>query len=636
MSLRKHYERGFALITVLLMLVVVMSLMGAYLVTSNIELAQTKYSKDSLSGFYTAEAGLNIRAEEIRQIFVGYNRPSGVSPSSTDPCEASNQGTLDFRCKTYNFEPNRDVTYMNEDPSNPIMTTIPPGERFQNLNAQEYRYTVDSTAYNTQDRPSALLELRFKSRLVPLFQFQAFYNKDLEILPGPSMTLNGPIHTNGDLYLNTDNSSPGMLITGQITTAGDLYRGRKNLNVCNSNPVNIMDPTTARTLVPSCATRVKVAPTSLAPWNNMIQVDVQPLTVPPPEALDPLPANVYFNKADLRLALKLNSSDARDTSHSSTGVEVRTVNNTLDAAATNLLHTCTCSTCISNTHPAALKNIPVGSDWNSNLSKWTYYSQRELKVIRMLEVDMKELLKCLAANPSIMGGKQLNDTTEGGLVFHFTVDGPNSYTTPNSYGVRIRNADELKSAAAGAPTVKGMSVISDQAVYVKGHYNSVNKKPAAIMCDAVNILSNNWNFTLETGAANNPNWANRNATATTVNAAFLAGTDSTGGVEGAAGQGGAYNGGLENYPRFQENWGGITFTYRGSFVSLNTPRHSTGVWVNPGSSCNATTGCYYAAPTRAWAYDTAFNDAANLPPLTPRFVYLRQELFVRDYEQDSL
>ena len=30
--------------------------------------------------------------------------------------------------------------------------------------------------------------------------------------------------------------------------------------------------------------------------------------------------------------------------------------------------------------------------------------------------------------------------------------------------------------------------------------------------------------------------------------------------------------------------------------------------------------------------DTDFNDAANLPPLSPRFVYLRQTLFQREFE----
>ena len=40
---------------------------------------------------------------------------------------------------------------------------------------------------------------------------------------------------------------------------------------------------------------------------------------------------------------------------------------------------------------------------------------------------------------------------------------------------------------------------------------------------------------------------------------------------------------------------------------------------------------YYSAPNRIWQYDERFNDPDQLPPLTPIFVYLRQELFLRDY-----
>ena len=119
--------------------------------------------------------------------------------------------------------------------------------------------------------------------------------------------------------------------------------------------------------------------------------------------------------------------------------------------------------------------------------------------------------------------------------------------------------------------------------------------------------------------------ANREASNTVINAAFLSGTDSTDGVEGTGPVfGDAYNGGLENYPRFHESWSGHTLTYRGSFVSLSTPRHVDGAWVygNP----------QYTAPNRNWRYDTDFNNAENLPPLSPRFVSLKQELFMRQFE----
>jgi hypothetical protein len=248
------------------------------------------------------------------------------------------------------------------------------------------------------------------------------------------------------------------------------------------------------------------------------------------------------------------------------------------------------------------------------------YNNREGSFIKMLDIDMQSLLDCAYNNNLLNDGKALNDTSEGGLVFHFTVKGPDSDTV-NNYGVRIGNANPLQSTDVNAPTVQGMTVVSDQAAYTWGHYNKDQKIPAAILADSYNLLSSAW---LD---ANSQNWSARDPISTTVNSAILAGTDTTGGAEGTGGQGGAYNGGLENYPRFHEDWspGTLTVTYLGSFVSLNNSRHVDGAW-KYGSP-------QYTAPERDWHYDTDFNDAANLPPLTPRFVYLRQELFVRRYEQ---
>jgi hypothetical protein len=579
---------------------------------SHIELATNKRSGYSSTGFYVAEAGLNLRAEQIRATFVDYNRPSGNSPTTPSPCVGSNTGTDDFACETFQVGNHETVTYIEEDPTNPLVLTVPPGELYQNLNAQEYRYTVTSTAYGPDDSTEAILELRFKSRLVPLFQFVAFYDKDLEILPGPTMNLSGPIHTNGDLYLNAGNQ---LNIYGQVSTAGGLWRGRKNTNVCNSKPVRVIDPANLRTLVGSCSNRVEITNTDIEPFNGMIEMNVQPVTVPEPEALDPSSGEVYYNKADLRLALRLNASNLPDTSFSTTGIEVRNNDTTVDNGGTSKLNT-SCSGSIGESSSGANDGKPVGISTS-------FYNNREGKDINMLEVDVRGLFDCIHTQSLFGIGKGLDDDSEGGLVFHFTVDGPDSSNAANSYGVRLRNGAELQAQVA-APSVKGITIVTDQAMYTHGNYNSTNWIPAAVLADSFNPLSNNWN--LNDAASHNSSVNARVASNTTFMAAVLAGTNTTGNIEGVGGQGGAYNGGLENYPRFHEKWSSKTFTYRGSFVSLNQSRHVNGNWKygNP----------QYKAPNRDWDYDTRFNDAANLPPLTPRFVYLRQQLFSRKYEQE--
>ena len=140
------------------------------------------------------------------------------------------------------------------------------------------------------------------------------------------------------------------------------------------------------------------------------------------------------------------------------------------------------------------------------------------------------------------------------------------------------------------------------------------------MADTINVLSTSWD-----DANSALPLINRIAADTVIAAGFLAATETTGGIEGSAGQdSGDYNGGLENFVRLHEDWAGVTLGYLGSFVSLNTPQHVDGALV-VGSP-------QFGPPTRNWNFDADFEDATLLPPLTPKFVYLKQELFVRDFE----
>jgi hypothetical protein len=151
--------------------------------------------------------------------------------------------------------------------------------------------------------------------------------------------------------------------------------------------------------------------------------------------------------------------------------------------------------------------------------------------------------------------------------------------------MRLKNGDELGDA---------LTVASANPVYTQGNYNKTNKKPAAIMADAVTFLSDAWDDS--EGALNK---SNRIATETVVNASFL-----TGNVETTASD---YSGGLENLPRFLEVWTGTKFTWRGSMVNLWESRQATGTWG----------GSYYSPPIRDWAYDTDLDDPNKLPPETP-------------------
>ena len=334
----------------------------------------------------------------------------------------------------------------------------------------------------------------------------------------------------------------------------------------------------------------------------------------------------------------------------------------------------------------------VGSTQSSTLDQG--------RLIRMLNVDVQRVMTCAS---SLMG-KAITDDTDGGLVWFFTVKsndptvdlaGATTDVTatptpgaPNGYGIRLYNGAYLASLSSSS-TIKGLTISTDQAVYIRGDYNcsgstadpdpapttrsgantscptttqTKNKRPAAILADSLNILSNAWALSdvgsctaydsmttpttcstrtyVSTAAANS---TQRRASDTTINAAFLAGVDITGGANGNGPNNGPAGGGLNNYPRVHEDWStprsdsGFSnriLTYRGSMVSLGRALRVNGPFCGSGSSdstCNI-----YNPPIRNWKYDSDFDNAANLPPLTPRFVYLRQERFSRDYNRNAL
>ncbi len=163
----------------------------------------------------------------------------------------------------------------------------------------------------------------------------------------------------------------------------------------------------------------------------------------------------------------------------------------------------------------------------------------------------------------------------------------------------------------------GLSVVTPDPAYIVGNWNVTNNHgqgmtqtfnvsdtlPSAIFADAVTVLSSAWNPNNSTNSL-----SGRVASPDTVNAAILTGIEPSNGTY--------YSGGVENFPRFQENWSGVNFYYNGSMVEMFTSQIANDPW--PG------TGTVYNPPNRYWAYDTNFNDPSQLPPLTPRAIYINR------------
>jgi hypothetical protein len=660
-----HRPPGFALAAVLMMTSLISVLAVGLALLIRIDTMQSGAEESTRRNFYAAEAGVNRGMGDARNVFLDFNVPSG--------------GDFDLHTMTVGA---KDVAYrLTEVPGNPLTVTLPPGDVFAGLNSIQYRYSVLSDTLDGQSRREARVGASFEVNNVPLFQFLTFYDIGLEITPAAEMTLHGRIHSNGDLYLNSgetlriedSNDMPFV----QVSAVGDVYRGRNDAaRQCYgtvivdkledvANPRNDLDP-----LRMDCrgGSSARIPEADLAAWMGSITAGVDSVAVPEPDVLARGSGNLYWDRSDLRIVLNLNRTDrlAGCSGSEFAAIEVQNANGSVDATRTGRLKgfmlanpgkifytdvptascAATCRTDIASSNPgscaacgstrtnytpafAANDQVYRRAD-DANLDReWTDGSQecdyrrggfvnnREGSWMVLLNVDLGRLLEW---NRDQSAGNRLfnpNDSSDGGVVLFLSVAGPDSGGV-NNYGVRIFDSPDLDFPAVGGGDPTGITVVSDQAAYVQGNFNTVRKNPAAVLSDSVNILSNAWEAYGTNDRKSGARLSERaDPTDTTMNVAFLGGTDDPE-IE--------YSGGVQNYPRFHEDWRNVTFRYRGSLVTLGRPLHVDGRWCGNGTACNI-----YDAPDRDWDFDADFNDVTLLPPLTPRLVWVQQTLFDQDF-----
>ncbi len=228
-------------------------------------------------------------------------------------------------------------------------------------------------------------------------------------------------------------------------------------------------------------------------------------------------------------------------------------------------------------------------------------------------------------------------------------------------GVRLFDGETLSTTAASgklSPT-KGITISSENMVYIWGNFNTTGvssipvagstlndggylgaQVPSSIVCDAFFPLSRTWfdasSALYPEGSGNARGlggeayrMADEGASTiegTAVRAGIIAGTtlSSLTATPGRDATGLRRNGGIINYPRFQETWnlnGTVNaWSYTGSFVPLFRSTQALSNWEND-------TSVNYMPPRRNWSFDGTFLTPNKLPPGTPFFQYVQSTGF---------
>ncbi|MCH7823276.1 MAG: hypothetical protein IH849_00615 [Acidobacteria bacterium] len=570
-------EEGMALLITMLALfmIALTGMVIARIAATEIEL--TGHYRSASQAFFAADGGAEYGLNELLTM----GRSMSSHPTSGDLSSITVPPLSDSNFTTFTIVPTGALTLA------PLTSGY-----FQGLTASTQDYLVMATA-ETVAVPIGTSTVTMKAAfdIIPIFQFAIFYEEDLELLPGPNMWLSGRVHSNQSIYIDCGNT---LTVDAVMTAAGDIFNFRKNNGGTSAGDVEIRDsngnfqgmsgldsssPTWHDDALDRWHGNVRSSDHGIERLNMTIDDPTNPRMIIEPGLSTDTQAQqdgkMYY-EADLRI------------------INGKAYNN--------------------NGNIVSVIDPNTGT---SAIEQTDFWDPREQRFILATKIDMAKLGRSpgwpnngiIYAGgfmpgvdfadwdnpPPWSGGGYTPPWSNGGQLSHF--------------GIMLHNGSELAAAA---------TVVSANPIYLQGNYNNVNKVGAAVIADAITILSNRWGDVNGDGdttdggdgdlAYSQLSMNGRNAWSTTVNAALMLGnTDTVPGV--------VYNGGVENVLRFIERWSGDTLTYLGSIVDLWNSEIAVGAWGygNP----------IYTAPIRNWGFDTDFLDPANLPPGTPNVYMIR-------------
>ena len=601
MKTRKSFERGSTLVIAMFTIAIIAAIVGVTLSFTSQNGVQTKRDQDFDRAMNAADGALEYAFASWKQAV----RNKGlVAPTNSDIAsggtyaiapptaalhsgfQTAGAGGTPITFPTFsvvNANQWGETTSGGTPITNPVsvqLATIP-GHPGWAGTASFYRATVTASVPSRRGPVTVTLARTFQLTGIPIFQAAIFFEHDIELHPGSLMIIKGLVHSNNSLELATGTANNLQFLSN--VSYVNQYNENYNtaLGYPGPPPTTFYPPiwtdglsrTTSSTVANQLFKTERIEPFGTEPAALYNTTDTNPNNDGPRELIEPpvstssdpfaIASSRLYNKANVRVTIDRTKSGAAQ-------VVIQNGSNANFSAAVD----------------TAIRNAIT-------VSTTTIYDWREGSNVALTNVDMKTLDTALVNMASTFNGVfYIQDITPTGL-----------------NAVRLKN---------GAVLNRDLSVVSNNAVYIQGDYNTggvtsgvhdpllvpsnnggnptgtdssiapgYTKRSTAVIADAVMMLSNSW---LDANSASA--LASRIASHTTVNTAILGGI-----VPSNYQNSGVYSGGPHNFPRFLEDWGGKDFTYLGSMVQTFNSVQFDGIF----GASNV-----YGVPGRKWGFDPLF------------------------------
>ncbi|MEY4916186.1 MAG: hypothetical protein RL616_99 [Verrucomicrobiota bacterium] len=433
--------------------------------------------------------------------------------------------------------------------------------------------------------------------LVPITTYAIFYNGQLEFTACAPMRISGRVHSNTNICVGTLSSS-SLVFTSLVTSVGSL--SAPLLGGYTSTSWTPGTPSTWSTTFQSgYRTNNPTVNIAIQMTNTHSIIDIPPVGE---DVMSQQGQIRLYNQARMLLLI---------TNYPAGGTLIKLI---LQTPYNGALAGADLAKQIQN-----ITNIISGAPLtNGQISlpfltvNKTFADQRQNQSAQLLtEVDVNQLTFWLRTN-----NVATNKFTSDNYPTILYVADQRNIGSANQSVVRLTRATSLPYNNG-----LGFTVATQNPLYVWGNYNTtlsstVNASntyatalgstlngasvPAALLCDAITILSPAWS-----DALSGSSYGSRNAATTmTFNAALVTGNVPTTGTTATT-----FSGGVHNLTRFLENWSAANLVLNTSIVVLFSSQIATNQFQSP--------GIYYNPPTRLWGFDETYYSPNKQPPGVP-------------------
>jgi len=641
-GLLRRNTRGYALIIIMCFLVVCLLVFASmmYWISSNSSVT-ARNNQFNMSGA-AAEAATEKVLSQMNYDYVAQSLSNSATYYSTAFVPSLTNDQASWPIKYVYSDTNGVTGQISVNMGSWSTNTQPLNSQYAGLYGEVQPVTITATATPIGQHftvPATVSEsIQFAS--IPLFQFAIFYNMDLEIDPGATMAIAGAIWSNGGIWTGSTACTLKNTVSAvgiATNTANDPFCTGPQYTGTGPSIYSLAGQPTSGNDRITMPIGTNNDPTTI---EGIINVPPAPYTMNTAGAFTTNGQTYLANGADLYLTNFPNGTNWGSLTPGGTNLYyTNMVVYYQDALQTPYLAQIPYDFYIMTNRKSSgifftnwvspilvpITNTPVNNvtnvvyagysfvtnaifyDWREGYNGGSGVNNNKGKAVQAVQIDVAKFNIWLT-NTAVNGGSTYNNQCQQPSHKSHPIDSIYVYNAVPLTGTTLPAVRVVNGAILPSQTsAKGFTVATAMPMYVWGNYNASNSFgsslgqnsttytwPAALMADAITILSTNWNDSV----------TNKNPTpaTTTVNAAMLEGI--------VRSTNGNYSGGLENFIRLLENWNSaVNLWYNGSIVVMFPSQYATNYW---------NYGNYYTAAVRKWAFDTNFTQQAKLPPLTPQ------------------